>query len=367
MKINKLVKGIVDQHSYTFSEYVQLKTQPMQLIFRLVFCFVAIFVSIISNTILPDNVAYADDFTSTVVGRLINKSVDHGTVADIPIFLHKIEDENTESLEAVTDLDGRFMFEDVHIFSQAVYGLTTVYQGAFYAVEFTSAEWTSSPIEIVVYDSVADDSFISVDSISILFEGVDENASHIHVMEMVTLSNSNDRTYIPGPGVMDLLRFGLPEGASGFRLETELLSIDHIKVDRGFALVGSVPPGRHELLYSYHFPFSSSSINFDKTLRYGSQRTRVLVPIGVMGISSDQIEITDRFKIGSLEYEVLESGESPKGTAFSIQLSDLPVNSRFLDWYKGVRLEYAALASLGLLMTIVFATAIWAHTKKEDY
>ena len=88
MKINKLVKGIVDQHNDTFSEYVQLKTQPMQLIFRLVFCFVAILVLIISNTILPDNVAYADDFISTVVGRLINKSADHGTVADIPIFLH---------------------------------------------------------------------------------------------------------------------------------------------------------------------------------------------------------------------------------------------------------------------------------------
>ena len=367
MKTNKLAKRMVDQHIDTFSEYAQLKTQPRQSIFRLGLYLMAFVVPIVANTLWIGSVANADAFTTTVVGHLLNKSMDHGTVADISIFLHKVEDESTESLEAVTDFDGSFIFEDVDIVPRAVYGITTMYQGAFYAVEMKSPEWISLPIEIVVYDSVADDSFISVDSMSILFEGVDKNAGNIYVMEMVTLSNPTDNTYISGPGVMDLLRFGLPEGALGFRMETELVSVDHIQVDRGFALVGSVPPGRHELLYSYHFPFNSSSIKFDKTLRYGSKSTRVLVPIGAMGVSSDQIAISDRFNIGSLEYEVLESKDSPKGTAFSIQLSDLPVNSRFLDWYSGIRLEYAALASLGLLMTIVFAAAIWTHTKKEDY
>ena len=367
MKVNKLSKGM-PQHSHTFPKYYQSKDQPRQIIFWRIDCLMAFLVSIIfiANILWTENVANASDFTTAVVGRLVNKSMDHGTVADIPIFLHKIANGNTESLEAFTDFEGGFIFENVDILPEAVYGITTVYQGAFYAVEFKSVDWAALPVEMIVYNSVADDSFISVDSMSILFEGMDKDTSSIYVMEMVTLSNSSDRTYIPGPGVMDLLRFGLPEGASGFRLETELLSADYIKVDRGFALLGSVPPGRHELLYSYHFPFNSSSISFDKTLRYGSERTRVLVPVGVMGVSSDQIEITDRFNIGSLEYEVLESQESPKGTAFSIQLTDLPVNSRLLDWYRGIRLEYAAVASLGLLMTIVFGTVIWHHAKKED-
>ena len=255
---------MVDQHIDTFSEYAQLKTQPRQSIFRLGLYLMAFVVPIVANTLWIGSVANADAFTTTVVGHLLNKSMDHGTVADISIFLHKVEDESTESLEAVTDFDGSFIFEDVDIVPRAVYGITTMYQGAFYAVEMKSPEWISLPIEIVVYDSVADDSFISVDSMSILFEGVDKNAGNIYVMEMVTLSNPTDNTYISGPGVMDLLRFGLPEGALGFRMETELVSVDHIQVDRGFALVGSVPPGRHELLYSYHFPFNSNSIKFDK-------------------------------------------------------------------------------------------------------
>ena len=38
-------------------------------------------------------------------------------------------------------------FEDVDIVPRAVYGITTMYQGAFYAVEMKSPEWISLPIK----------------------------------------------------------------------------------------------------------------------------------------------------------------------------------------------------------------------------
>ena len=67
----------------------------------------------------------------------------------------------------------------------------------------------------------------------------------MYALEIVNVVNIGDRTYVPGPEPMNLLRFGLPAGSSELQIDTQLIAADALQVDRGFALTANVPPVEH--------------------------------------------------------------------------------------------------------------------------
>ncbi|MDA1349153.1 MAG: hypothetical protein O3A47_09880, partial [Chloroflexi bacterium] len=204
-----------------------------------------------------------------------------------------------------------------------------------------------------------DDDVLSAAAASVLFLGANPDSGTISAMEIVSLVNSGDRTYVPGPEPMDLLRFGLPLGALGLQLETSLIGADHIQVDRGFALLGNVPPGRHEVMYTYQFPYTGSTAFFERSFRYGAEHLRVLTPVDAMGLTSDSLGNAQVVTVGETQYRLLEATDLSRGTPVSVELLDLPRPGAGASRWDDVRFEYAAPVSLGLLMVLLAGYALW--------
>jgi len=168
---------------------------------------------------------------------------------------------------------------------------------------------------------------------------------------------------------MQLLRFGLPVGATNLQLDTRLIGADFAKVDLGFALFASVPPGEHEIMFSYDFPFPGDEFTLEKSYRYGADIIRVLAPLETVAIRSDHLGPVASVTIGERPYQIIESGGIERGGRITVQLGGLPAAtavdrvSRNLD---SIRFEYAAPAALVTLMIgLVVYGGFWKRRRSN--
>ena len=310
--------------------------------------------------------AHAQETTTFVEGRVVNASPQGANVEGLVVRLHQVETIGRREFEATTDAKGRFRFGGIRYDPEAAYGVSVTFQDAFYGMDLDLSEWPPGEFDLIVYDSASDDSELSVSSASVLFVGVNPETGMISAMEIVNLVNSGDRTYVPGPEPMDLLRFGLPSGAHGLRVETSLVGTDHIQVDRGFALIAGVPPGSHELMYSYEFPYTGATAPFERSVRYGAESLRVMTPEDAMDLTGESMGEARTVTIGETRYRLLEATDLPPGTPFSVTLSDLPQPGGGPGRWDEVRFEYAAPVSLGLLMVMLIGYALWRRLRLES-
>ncbi len=301
---------------------------------------------------------YAQEAPGSVEGRVVNASRGGGSVEALTVTLHQVTTEGRQEIEAVTDPEGSFRFDEVPYDAGTAYGVSVTYQDAFYGTDLDVSTWPPEPFELTVYDSDSDDGSLSVSTASILFAGADPDTRMVSALEIMSLVNTGDRAYVPGPGVMDLVRFGLPSGARGLLVETTLPGADYIQVDRGFALVAGVPPGSHEVMYSYEFPYTGSEASFDRAVRYGAESLRVMTPEETMGLASVSLGGARTVSIGETRYRLLEASGLAPGTPISVTLSGLPQPGWGLGFWQRGRFEYAAPVSLVLLMTALVGYAL---------
>ena len=297
-----------------------------------------------------------------VVEGVIVNGTDGGEIAGAhPVTLHRVGADGGGDLSAESDPDGAFRFEFDYD-PDLAYGVSVRYEGAVYGTDLDLSDGSPDPVSLTVYESTSDDAIISALSASILLAAADPSDRTVAALEIIRLVNGSDTAYVPGEGVMELLRFGLPPGASELTLDTRLIGADFIQVDRGFALLASVPPGEYDVMFSYRFPYESDEITLSKTYRYGADSLRALAAEEVLSIESDELGEPKSERI-ERQYRILEAEGFTRGAAVSIRLSGLPTPDaaqRVGAGLDGIRFEYAAPAALALLMAALLAYgAIW--------
>ena len=304
-----------------------------------------------------------------VEGRVTNGTEAGGGADGLTVVLHQDSETGHEDLEVSTGPAGEFRFEGVEMDSATVYALSVTYQGALYGadVDLSSAD-TPISVEITVYEATGDVETLSAASASVLFATADEGTRSVAALEIVELVNASDRTYVAGPEPMDLIRFGLPPDAHSLRVDTRLPSADFVQVDLGFALLAAVPPGQHEILYTYEFPYFAQTIELQKSFNYGADHLRVLAPVDVLKLSSGRLGAVSTTLIGDREYQLLETGGIERGTSVDILLDGLPqpgLAARVRAQAQDIRFELAAPVALGLLMALLIAFALWRRPERQ--
>ena len=311
--------------------------------------------------------AFAQTEALSVSGRIVNRTPGaSGGVDGIPVSLHMQSDDAYETIDAVTDADGGFRFDGAAREPGVIYAVSLRYQGALYGQEVDVGVDGGSPppLTIDVYDAVFEQSALRVDSASVLFAGADKATQTISAMEIVKIVNDSGRTFVPGnQGPMSLLRFGLPPNSEGLQVDTRLLGADIAQVDRGFAVIGSVPPGSHDIMFTYNFPYDRAETTVTKSFPFGAESLRALSPDEAMELAAgDGLGETQRVDIGARPYQLIEAAGIARGGSVSLELSGLPRPSaadRLRAAYGGVRYEYAPAAALALFLCalVVFAVA----------
>ena len=306
----------------------------------------------------------------TIEGQVVNATPDGGSVEGTVVVLHREAASVHDHVETLVDPDGQFGFEAVEVDNQATYGVSVTYQGALFGVDL-DLDLTAgdpAPVSLTVYDVVQGDEVLSVSSASLLYAQTDVPSRRVVALEIVKIANRSDRAYVPGPEPMDVLRFGLPPGAQELSVDTQLAGGDFIQVDRGFALVATVPPGEHEVLFRYSFPYSGTEAVVNKSFRYGAEHLRVLAPEGLMQLSSPDLDGPERVDIGGRRYDLLQATGLPRGASVSLELTGLTVSTladRLGDRMGSTRFEYVAPVGLGVFMALLIAYALVSRLRRR--
>ncbi|MXY21295.1 MAG: hypothetical protein F4Y49_08175 [Dehalococcoidia bacterium] len=300
--------------------------------------------------------------------RTVEGVVVSGTAGDSDMFgqvvtLHRVTAAGFDDITTITDDTGAFRFENIKYDPSTRYGVSVRYQDAIYGTDLEMSTGSPPPVRLTVYEATHDDSIVSASSASLLLASAEASDRTLAALEIITLVNHSDMAYVPGTGVMELLRFGLPPEATELSLDTRLIGADFIQVDRGFALLASVPPGEHEIMFSYRFPYPGETFTLDKSYRYGAESLRILAPEEVVSISVEGLGKPERVMIGERQYRVLEAEGLSRGESLSLELDGLPtpgVTDRVGNSLSGIRFQFAAPVALGVLMVALLAYgAIW--------
>ena len=339
---------------------------------------VGLLVLLVTSTGLgPPLAALAQAPQISIEGQVVNATPGGAGVGAVTVALHRQGQDGVAVavLETATDNRGRFRFDGVPYDPTLAYGITATYQEAIYVLDLNLSTGTSGPVTLEVYDSSEDDTALSASLASVLFAWADEAEQTVSTLEIVKIMNRSDRTFVPGSGVMSFLRFGLPDGAQGLQIDTALPGADFIQVDQGFALLASVPPGEHEVMYTYRFPYTGTDTEFTKSLRYGADLLRVLTPEETMDLSGGELGDTETVTIGDRRYRLIQATGFPKGAQVSVRLIELPetlgvqsaeaVATRPDEGLDRIRFEYAAPVALVVFMVSVMGFAVWRRTAER--
>ena len=296
-----------------------------------------------------------------IEGRVTNGTPGGGSVEGLIVTLHQHTVERDDDLTYPTGPDGSFRFENVLYGSGTAYGVSVDYQGALYGMDLDLSAGTPEFIELTVYEGTDDESVISASVVSLLLAEVDADTQTILGMEISRITNEADLTYVPGAEPMKLLRFGLPKGTQGLQVDTNLIAANVIQVDRGFGLSTSVPPGEHEVMFSYNFPYSGESLELSKSFPYGAEEFRILVPTRGVDIGGEAFGQPEVVSVGGLQYLLFTTEDVPRGERLALDLRGLPqvgAIDRLGNSLSTLRWELMAPAVLALLMVALIAFAV---------
>ncbi len=306
--------------------------------------------------------AQVPDEMRVVEGQVVNGTSDAGAPEGLRVVLLRDKLGAFDDLETATDADGRFSFGPFPFDAETTYGVSTRYEDAVYGTDVDLSEGSPPPVVLTVYDASDDIQMIEVAGVSVLYAQTDKVNQTVQALEIVAVVNATDMTFVPGPSPMSLLRFGLPPETEELQVDTRLLGADYIQVDRGFGLSAAVPPGTHEVLFAYKFPYSDPEVGLDRSFLYGAESLRVLALPELTTLSSGELGQPQLVDIGGRAFQLLEGSSIPRGAQVSWRLSDLPTASlsdRLERTFTSLRLEYVAPSLLVVVMAVLVGVAVW--------
>ena len=306
--------------------------------------------------------AYSQGMTVSVQGRVSNGTPGStSSIAGLTVTLHADGGRRHDHSDTIVEENGRFSIDEITFDPTVVYGISVRYQDATYGSDLDLSAGAPPTVLITIYEATHSLDVLSTDSTSILFAAADSDAQTISALEIVKITNESSYTYVAGTEPMNLLRFGLPDGYRDLRVDTRLIGADIVEVNRGFAVLSSVPPGSHDFMFTYEFPYSGTQFTFEKTMRYGAKSLRILSPVEVLSLSSPELGPVSTVAIGERDYQLIEATDIDDGSRISVVLGGLPkqtLRQRLTGGFDGLRLEYTGPIGLAVLLGILVAFAL---------
>ena len=267
----------------------------------------------------------------SVQGMAVNGTAGRAVPADLPIMLHVIDPAagRVATQETTTDADGRFAFAAVAAPPGGSFVLVMDYAGMRYNSLLELAD-LPAPVEFTVYETTRDIGVIQIERQTMVLAGIDETAREIAALELLNVVNTSDRTLLPeltnitNPNEINFLRFSLPQGAANLEVQSNLPGGDIITIGNGFALTAPVPPGRHQVNYSYTFPYAGTGVAFNQRLIQGAAVYQVLAPERLSEIGVKPLAPQPPLDIDGTSYRVWEQRDIAPRQGVALELSNLP-------------------------------------------
>lgn len=226
-----------------------------------------------------------------------------------------------------TDADGGFVFSGLPTAPNYSYNITLIFQEAEYGDEwvvFAQGETTKS-VEVTVYDATTSDEAIEVElSHTIIYVEKDG----LLVKEFYLFYNDADLTYIgfkPADSeTRQTLKFYLPDNASGFQPDAELMSCCIYANDNGFVDSMPVFPGVREIAYSYKVNYDAGEYLLSRTVDYPVADYNLIVQGEGVVVDSGQLIREEPLNMGGTVFSYFVAGSLEPGETLTAAISSLP-------------------------------------------
>ncbi|HIF13268.1 MAG TPA: hypothetical protein EYQ82_09760 [Dehalococcoidia bacterium] len=289
------------------------------------FTVIALFTSADSNDVLaqpptPDRVAGA---------------VNNGTAgAEIPegfqISLLGFRDGGfvDQQIETVGPDDPLFEFTNLMKDEDIQYRLAWEYGGVTDQI-FLVDEAAPQNLPIVIYETTDSLENIRVGAHATIIPTVVGSDRLMGVLDLVTIRNDGDRTFVPDPSNpnftgLNMVRFSLPRGYEELAVDSVLPQGQLLEIDTGFAMTNPIPPGEHEILYSYAINYSGTKLEFTRTLAFGVDELRVLIPPELGNVIAEGMEPTKTTELGETVYKEYSGTGYEPGFKMNFAIVDMP-------------------------------------------
>ena len=294
--------------------------------------FLAIFVTNDSNL----SAEHLDEFDGEfkLSGQIVNgtsPSVD--TIYEIKLMATQNSSSELIDIEII-NTNKNFDFKKVIVDEAFTYFLIVNHQD-IPTIVFVEDIENPENINITVYDRVFTPKDIEVIDYSIMVPHISPDSDIISVLGLISFTNTSNSTYFadltdPNTSGLNLLRFSLPENFENLSVDSDLPPGNVMQIPTGFALSNPVPPGEHQILYSYSMPRNTGSIKYNIRLPFGSKKFKILVPENSK-MSTDYNLLKDSTLVDDKKYELLQGQDIKKGEVVVIDLINI---SKPSSWKK---------------------------------
>jgi mono/diheme cytochrome c family protein len=219
--------------------------------------------------------------------------------------------------------DGSFEFSGLDLPSGRAFIVTSRYNNVLYTSEVaqTAPDTFSFDLPVTLYESTTDPVGVAVDRLHLVF---DFQPGVVQVGELISISNSSDKTFTSPAPNGPTLKLALPAGYSELTFQDGALGDRYQKTADGFADTLPIAPGPNarQILLSYKLPYTGA-LAFSQLLPYPVTAINVLVPD--VGVTANSPALVDA------GVSQLQGG----GAFHTYTLADLPANSTLTFDLKG--------------------------------
>jgi hypothetical protein len=265
--------------------------------------------------------------TGILEGKVVNGTPDGAEPgAGLPVVLYVYRGEvESDTLEATTDVNGRFRFEGLDTDATLEYWPEVVYQGVSYGsaepLQF-DGESATLTATLTVFETTDDDSMIRLDSVHIIAESFGQV---LRISEIHFFGNSGERTYVGGGGGEDALQttvfIPLPENAVGVASGEGVTAGRFVEVEGGLMDTEPVPPGTESSLafFSYHLMVTGETVQLERRFAYPVTALNMLVAQPGLAVSSEQLQSRGVELFQGQQYELYATQSLSAGTPLLLE------------------------------------------------
>ena len=270
--------------------------------------------------------------TIAVTGTVVNGTQGGDAPAGITVLLHRFGagSGSVDTYEETTDADGAFRFHGVPALSDGDSLALAVDYGETRYTEVLSRSDIAESVALTVYEFTRDVGVVVTTEQSIIVAGIDSATRRMAAVQLFTLENRSDTTLAPdlsAPpmiGQFSFLRFSLPPAATDLDVSTNLVGGEVIPVGTGFAITAPVPPGRHQVSFTFTVPYEGNGVEWRDNTLQGAESLQLLIPAEFGNIGVGGLTPGDGFSVGEVTYRAWGADSLEPGEGVSITLSGLP-------------------------------------------
>jgi hypothetical protein len=251
------------------------------------------------------------------------------------------EGERQEAVELPTRWDGVAQFEHVETGSNVSYRASVDYNGARSAsAPFQLPTNAGYRVQLVRFDTDADARAVLIAEARVEISFSDDRLVVVERVNIVNFSNMSLSGQAPHPVAFvpqGGLRFRIPPGVNGFRVDEQSMGDQHVTEENGMAVMrGSIPPtgaqGSIPIVFQYRAKITGSEMSLDLSMPLPVLRATVVAQapegmrLDVEGMAPSEQRMHQGQRVLITGRERMRRDEPPIDT-IAVQLSNIPASA----------------------------------------